>query len=923
MSGRFDAFFSLTLCHALVTCILFAGALSVYAPMTASYYQLVSLTALLYWVFVLFILTVLSSTIQLVMRMIRIGSGQLLQRYRRVGVMLANPRPSPVTPDGRRSTAYNVTPYNNSSNSNVAWFERLRRLAQLSRQNNSNNNDNNNAMAAGEFVASDATVVDQGLIRSLLSAIQKRSLLRRHPYRSVRPMTTGLNTTTGKYFAFNECSSNSSLLSSHKEKTSKRGLSLQPAQSRASSASCFCNASDAELDESRCLLSEHSCCSDAEPLDTAAQFNMNNNNGNETDNNTNFVAVTVESSPHENTTSSAGQEQLNYSSNAGADDAPRASRTSRSSAARASRQSSVIDQIVGRVSQSSVVQAIAAPRKSSMDVRQSSAGRPSESRRSSAGQAARRSSTRELSIADRKSSTDARRSSAGARQSGAESRRSSATERRRSSTRQSMSQAARKSSGRTYVADDDNEQRHYRKGIEASEKAARRSYGARNKDVEQIRMHGFGMTTDEPTEPAADSCGVPCCEPLPATPCESCCRPMVRRQTCWCRCPGEIHDPALLDDCCGSRDGRLLSLPGFPRSKAQCNSCFTPCKPLPELCSKAPDCEPKCRFTSKRECGCACPCAKECAESTGVVGDLLNKLGLSPPAASRRASSSRASFTSSFKSIYSRGSSAGNTSRNNPALPFPRSPVSSPTNFNVSHANSPSVFDVYWSNFWDNIAPDKASNRLPLNFETVPMADLKTFTGHLVESVIAKLKADYAQPQNNSTSNSPCTVTPSCKPIQEEDIEVMCQDILFEMMSRDNRKSTTTKRTKVTDTKTKPCYKEPTTVEPSEPCDESAASVVGSKDVTDNEDGDAEEEEDEEEEEEEEEKDVRTDLLLDDASLREFAGGVVEGLYTAMRRKLWDSDSRKDGDENNCSNVIANADDEIRAQVRSVLLMTL
>ena len=79
MSGRLDAFFSLTLCHSAVACVLFAGALSFYAPLATSYYQLVSLTAFLYWLVVLFILTLLTTTIQLVMRMVRVGSGQLLQ----------------------------------------------------------------------------------------------------------------------------------------------------------------------------------------------------------------------------------------------------------------------------------------------------------------------------------------------------------------------------------------------------------------------------------------------------------------------------------------------------------------------------------------------------------------------------------------------------------------------------------------------------------------------------------------------------------------------------------------------------------------------------------------------------------------------------------------------------------------------------
>lgn len=130
--------------------------------------------------------------------------------------------------------------------------------------------------------------------------------------------------------------------------------------------------------------------------------------------------------------------------------------------------------------------------------------------------------------------------------------------------------------------------------------------------------------------------------------------------------------------------------------------------------------------------------------------------------------------------------------------------------------------------------------------------------------------------------------------MSEEDIEALCRDILRELMRSD--KSTTTKS----------CDNAPTIVERDEPCDESAASLRD-EDATENED----------EVDNEEGDDLRSDLLLDDASLREFAGGVVEGLYTAMRCKLHDVDSRNGDDDNfNCSNVIANADDEIRTHVR-------
>ena len=160
MSGRLDAFFSLTLCHALVACLLFAGALSFYAPLATSYHPLVSLAAFLYWIVVLFILTVLTTTIQLVMRMVRVGSGQLLQRYRRVGVMLANQQP--VNQDFRRRRTSQNFSYNNRSS--VSWSDRLRRLTDLTTNNNNNNNDNDDnvddviTVASTGLLPSDTTV---------------------------------------------------------------------------------------------------------------------------------------------------------------------------------------------------------------------------------------------------------------------------------------------------------------------------------------------------------------------------------------------------------------------------------------------------------------------------------------------------------------------------------------------------------------------------------------------------------------------------------------------------------------------------------------------------------------------------------------------------------------------------------------------
>ena len=993
MSGRLDAFFSLTLCHALVACLLFAGALSFYAPLATSYHPLVSLAAFLYWFVVLFILTVLTTTIQLVMRMVRVGSGQLLQRYRRVGVMLANPQP--VSQDFRRRRTSQNLSYNNRGTE--SWSGRLRRLTDLTRPNNNNNNNNNNNdndndinddVSDGIALTSTGTVLP-GFNRHGRALRRTSSpLVRRYSYRNNSP-TARQGRMTDRFLMFNECSSVFSSLSCE---ISRLVASLPPptssSLSSSSSASCAHSVSDADVDGAPCCISEarrSSCLAAvAERVDAAAELNVNNSNE-KSDNTT--VSVTVQSSHHahaENVSSNAGHSDVNYSTNAGAEDVPRVSR--RSSGAR----SSYLDEIVGRHSRSSDTQSIAKPRRSSTGQsisqeprRSSAAPRQSgvESRRSSAG----RSSSRELSIADRRSSTAlspvARRSSAGGQQSGVEprrssvgqeSRRSSAREQsvaeRRSSTGQSLSQEARRSSARMSVMDDDLEPRRssvgqesrrssareqsiaerrsstgqslshearrssvmdndmgprrssmgqgarpYSKGLEVSDEAAKRSSVAGASDM--AGKHSFDSMSMPAGNRRRSVSSKYCCEPVPVSPCSSCCRPSVRPATCWCRCPSEIHYPELLDDCCGSRDGRLLSLPGFPRNKPSCNSCVTPCRPLPPLCSKTADCgPPKCRFSSRRDCACACPCEEkrdeeECSDDgrkagKGVVGGLLNKLGFSRSenATPRRSTTSKPSFTSSVKSLFNRRSSAGNTSRNNPALRFDslrNSPISRPytgaSHFNAS-ANSSSAFDVYWNSFWDQIAPHQHASELPSTFENVSLADLKTFTGQLIETVIAKLKAQYVQPSTKPgiDNHSAYTVTPNC--MSEEDIEALCRDILRELMRDD--KSTTIKS----------CDNAPTIIEPSEPCDESAASLRD-EDATENEDEDDNEEGD----------DLRSDLLLDDASLREFAGGVVEGLYTAMRRKLQDVDSRSDAHDNfNCSRVIANADDEIRTHVRSL-----
>ena len=1003
MSGRLDAFFSLTLCHSAVACVLFAGALSFYAPLATSYYQLVSLTAFLYWLVVLFILTLLTTTIQLVMRMVRVGSGQLLQRYRRVGVLLANPQP--VSHDWRRRPTSQSLAYNNSSN--ASWSGRLRRLTELSRQNN-NNNNNNDEHDDNDYVVDDSIAMASsgfavplrprlsGSVPSRQDATQRRSLshiVRRlsyaHLYKSTSP-TAGLSKMTNRFLIVNECSSVSCSLGSHEDKVSGLRLKVpQPALSSSSTAalaSRLDNAGDAEVEGILYRMSEPYCSSRhpreaavVESVDTAAESNTNNNN-NKRDS-SHLVSVTVQSSRYDhnkNVSSNVGHDQENYSSNAGAEDVPTVTR--RGSATRPSRQSSAVEQPVAGTSRASAGQSIAAPRRSSTGQstseearRSSAAARQSEmeTRRSSAGQEATRSS-REWSeagrasagqsiAAPRKSSTgqsiseEPRRSSAAARQSEMETRRSSAGQEatrssrelsiadRRSSTGQSLSQEARRSSAaeresgmeprRSSVGQEAS--RRLCKGLDMSDEAARRSsavsaaeMGGRQSAGELSRgdRESAGVMTDRRGSSASSQY---CCAPVtPPSSCSSCCRPAVRPHTCWCRCENEIHDPDLLGDCDGSRDGRLLSLPGFPRTKPTCNSCFTPCKPLPPLCSKTPTCEPRCRFTSRRDCSCACPCeqqdaASDCSESgaldvdsagksgTGVVGSLVNKLGLSR--SENQAPRGSASSKSSFRSMFNRRSSAGNMSRNNPALRFASSrfsplpvynrssvtrPFAGPSTFNTS-TNSSAAFDVYWSHFWDQIAPHRDAAQLPSTFDNISLTELKSFTGHLIESVIAKLKAQYAQPPTKSVTNSSAPRGTTQTSMREADIEAVCRDILCEMMR--DRTSTTTGT----------CDDEPTIVEPSEPCDESAPSL-NDEDATDDDD-------DEDDDEDEQDDDLRSDLLLDDACLREFASRVVEGLYTAMRRKLQDADNRNDGDDNcSCSNLVANADNEIRSHVRSL-----
>ena len=244
--------------------------------------------------------------------------------------------------------------------------------------------------------------------------------------------------------------------------------------------------------------------------------------------------------------------------------------------------------------------------------------------------------------------------------------------------------------------------------------------------------------------------------------------------------------------------------------------------------------------------------------------------------ASRFASSSRFSQLS----FYNGGS---------PLRPFYRSAV-----LNTS-TNSSSAFDVYWSKLWDQIVPYGETGQRPSTSDSAALSELKTFTGRLIESVIAKLKAAYSQSTTKArlTASAPCTV--ASVSLHEQDVEALCRDIMRKLTRGKSVGGISTANFSST------FDGEPTVVEPSERCDDDNASDVEAE--TDGDDrADAD------------------DLLFDDACLRQFAGGVVKGLYAAMRRRLRDTERRcndEEGDSRNCSHVVANADNDIRSHVPS------
>ena len=640
MSGRLDAFFSLTLCHALVACILFAGALSFYAPLATSYHQLASLTAVIYWLFVLFILTLLTTTIQLVMRMVRVGSGELLQRYRRVGLILANPHPQPILEDyyARRRTSQNVA-FNNSSGSNASsWSERLRRLIYPHKQindnndnnNNTNNNDNRSGIDGGVAETCSEVALSDAAVLPLLSGQNRTQRIR-----SPCSLLYGGNATT---ILNDECSND---FTSHEERTSEPELSVPPLPSSSSlTAACADNAGGEEVDGTT---SSEVCSSWWQPgtaAEAASQLNANNNNSGKKDGST-VVSVPVKSPHH--------RHGANASTNA---------------------------------------------------------------------------------------------------------------------------------------------------------EAARRSRTPGMENVDRQQYSGKSSSAPKDKRDTAKYCS---CEPVPASPCSSCCTPGVRPNTCWCRYPN-----TPFDDCSGWHDGRFRSLPSFPPKTSTINGYFKSSTPLPPTCGDTPDYERRNRFSSCRPCGCACPCDEQDAPDSGddqedsgdsakaVTGGKQNRLGFSrsgnPPTTDRRGAVSRSSQTYSFNSPFS----AGNMSRNNPAF---RSNYSPPlphhqrsfTHQAVANAlnQSSAAFDVYWNRFWEQIAPNRDAVHFPSTLRNISLSELKPFTGHLIETVISRLKARYAQRAGRpSTSGSSRSGTGSAR---QEDTAAMCRHILREMIRSTDHIATKTK----------------------------------------------------------------------------------------------------------------------------------
>ena len=162
MAGRSDAFYNLSLGHVVLVSVLFASALAFYSANLGRYHTFLPLNGLAYWILVLVLVTTLTAVLQMVVRMIRIGSGRVLSRYKSVGVVLASapdgaypppapPHAAPVyepfsPPSARDQDGFGTNP-NNSNNMDDYYS------ARDLNENNWNNNENSyvGARSANEW----------------------------------------------------------------------------------------------------------------------------------------------------------------------------------------------------------------------------------------------------------------------------------------------------------------------------------------------------------------------------------------------------------------------------------------------------------------------------------------------------------------------------------------------------------------------------------------------------------------------------------------------------------------------------------------------------------------------------------------------------------------------------------------------------
>ena len=100
-----------------------------------------------------------------------------------------------------------------------------------------------------------------------------------------------------------------------------------------------------------------------------------------------------------------------------------------------------------------------------------------------------------------------------------------------------------------------------------------------------------------------------------------------------------------------------------------------------------------------------------------------------------------------------------------------------------------------------------------------PLSELKIFIGHLIQSVVAKLKAQFIQ---SSTDGARGALTAACG-LRDEDVEAVCQDILRELVCHGDRQATTT--TTTTTTQPADCSSEPPTVREPPDVEQSSTSL--------------------------------------------------------------------------------------------------